>query len=246
MNRQVALLGLRGLGVLNYESRRVSGERFFIKTVLPDLLPSRPSVVDVGANVGDFVSDILLTFPEASVLAFEPHPLSAQRLVEHYGGDPRVTIKQVGLGSEPTTLVLYDRGDMRGSSHASLYRSVITDMHGQETSEVEVVISTLDAEMGTFEARIDLLKIDTEGHDLEVLRGARNLLASSKIGVVQFEFGEANIASRTFLRDFHELLPHHHIFRLLPVGMLPLGDDGYFLEVFGFQNLVAIPKDASM
>jgi hypothetical protein len=54
--------------------------------------------------------------------------------------------------------------------------------------------------------RIDLLKIDTEGLDLRVLRGFDHMLASGAVDVVQFEYGLANIASHTLLADFHAFL----------------------------------------
>ena len=55
---------------------------------------------------------------------------------------------------------------------------------------------------------IDLLKIDTEGHDLEVLRGFAQMLTSQAIDVVQFEFTLLAIHARVWLGDFYrELAP---------------------------------------
>lgn len=88
----------------------------------------------------------------------------------------------------------------------------------------EVEVSTLDAaaaDLGI--GRIDLLKIDVEGHELAVLEGDRGLLDAAKVGAVQFEFGERNLASRTFLRAFFRLLGSgFRFFRVTPGGLRAL------------------------
>jgi hypothetical protein len=53
---------------------------------------------------------------------------------------------------------------------------------------------------------LTLVKIDTEGHDLAVLRGARKLFTEQRISAVQFEYNHRWIAARSFLRDAFELL----------------------------------------
>jgi hypothetical protein len=58
---------------------------------------------------------------------------------------------------------------------------------------------------------IDLLKLDVEGHELEVLKGAQQLFASGRVATVSFEFGGCNIDSRTYLRDFFEFFSARHM-----------------------------------
>src|SRR5262249_34462259 len=53
---------------------------------------------------------------------------------------------------------------------------------------------------------IDLLKIDTEGSELLVLKGFEAMIASGGIDVVQFEYSRIDILSRLFLKDFYEFL----------------------------------------
>ena len=91
--------------------------------------------------------------------------------------------------------------------------------------------------------------MDVEGHELFVLRGARQSLASRKIGALSFEFGCGNINSRTFFRDFWELLTGagFSIWRITPSGKyLPVGDYYEDLEYFrGLANYVAELKPES-
>jgi len=87
---------------------------------------------------------------------------------------------------------------------------------------------------------IDFLKIDTEGNELKVLKGALSLIQKNAIRAIQFEFNEMNVVSRVFLRDFYDILPNYTFYRLLPDGLLPLGRYSSRNEIFAFQNIFAV------
>ena len=73
---------------------------------------------------------------------------------------------------------------------------------------------------------IDLLKIDAEGHDMDVMLGAEGLLSSGRIKVVQFEYNWRWIYGKRFLLDAFRLLRGHSykLFKITPVGLLSLGE----------------------
>lgn len=112
----------------------------------------------------------------------------------------------------------------------------------------EVATTTLDAYADHAALdQITLVKIDTEGHDLAVLRGARKLLAEHRILAAQFEYNHRWIAARSYLRDAFELL--------VPLGyclgkLTPRGVEFYpgwdaDLETFVEGNYVAcVPQVA--
>ena len=148
------------------------------------------------------------------------------------------------MGDETGTLLLYDRADQDGSSHASAYRKNITNYHMQQPVEHTVEIQTLDQWAASASINsIDFLKIDTEGYEFEVLKGAKELLEAGRINVIQFEFGTTHCFSRRFIHDFIELLPDHILFRLFPRGLLRLDLPTLETEIFAFQNIVAIPAN---
>ena len=109
---------------------------------------------------------------------------------------------------------------------------------------VEVEVSTIDQviESQTIDF-VDFMKMDAKGHELFALRGARQSLASRKIGALSFEFGCGNINSRTFFRDFWELLTGagFSIWRIAPSGKdVPVRDYYEDAEYFrGATNYVA-------
>jgi len=89
-------------------------------------------------------------------------------------------------------------------------------------------------------SQIDLLKIDTEGFELEALQGATELLRNKAIKIIQFEFKEVNIVKRRCLKDFYELLDGFTFYRLDENRLIPLNEWQPIHEIFMSQNIVAI------
>jgi FkbM family methyltransferase len=244
MNKAMYYLSLRGLGVLNSENEDATGERYLIREYLPGKVKSsHPVFFDVGAHEGTVTAELLGAFPNALVYAFEPHPETFLRLKSAGFPPDRVQYNNLAVGSKPGKAILFDRADQEGSEHASIHEEVISDIHHQNATAREVSLDTLD---NIAKARgvtyIDYLKSDTEGNDLAVLQGASELLLTGRIGLIQFEFSEINIVSRVFMRDFRKVLAGYEFYRLLPRGLLPLGSGVVATEIFGYQNIVAVPS----
>ena len=241
-NRGLHHASLRGLGVINYKNDVVSGERRFIRKFLSSL--DVPTVVDVGANEGDYSSAVLGANKNARVFAFEPHPETYERLSSRLSSAGNVVATNAACGSAPGNLVLYDHAESAGTAHASLHRGVMERIHKGASIQHVVNVTTLDqfaADHGI--SLIHLLKIDTEGYELEVLKGAAGLLREGRIRAIQFEFNEMNIVSGVFFKDFCEAIPNYTFYRMLRSGLGAL--DPYSplnCEVFAYQNIVALPK----
>jgi hypothetical protein len=95
--------------------------------------------------------------------------------------------------------------------------------------------------------RIDLLKIDVEGHELEVLRGAESLFAGRGVRMVTFEFGGCDIDSRTFFQDFWYFFRERgmgRLFRITPSGYLaPIRHYREADEQFRTTNFLVLPDE---
>lgn len=246
VNKFLFLLSLRGMGVLNHGDFSVTGEDHFLRHSVPALLPEERELVvlDVGANEGRYACKVKELHPNASVYAFEPHPGTFARLrqkaLEH--GFEAV---QLACGETRAELELYDFLEHdEGTSCASLYKGVIEQIHRRPSDSWTVPVTNLDRFMEKRGlARVHLLKTDTEGHDLSVIRGAADALRSEALDIVQFEFNEMNVVSRTFFKDFYDLLPAYSFFRMLPDGLVALEDYAPLThELFAYQNIAAIPR----
>lgn len=165
--------------------------------------------------------------------------------------DSKISCYQLGLSSTTTTTILYDYADSCGSAHATLYSDVLSEHFKERTTkeggikEETIQMVSLDDFCNSHNIEfIDFMKIDAEGHDLEVLKGGRNMLAKkNRIKIIQFEFNANMIFSRVFLKDFYESLESYFIFRLDSNQLIPLFNYTPHNEIFSYQNCIAIHKD---
>lgn len=236
-------LALRCQGIaINYPGRHglTRGEEALLARIAPQLQGG--VLLDVGANHGTYSAHLRRLAPTARIHAFEPHPASFARLAARLEG-AGVTLVPAALGDSAGTREIFDFAGQDGSTQASLSREAVA-LYDAAITGHRTPCTTLDAYLeaqgvGT----VDFLKIDTEGFDLHVLRGARQAIAAQRIRVIQLEFIPANIATRVTMRDIFEALPGYAIHRLCLNGaLLPLGPyDVKRCEIYVTQNLVALP-----
>ncbi|MBO0731272.1 MAG: FkbM family methyltransferase [Acidimicrobiaceae bacterium] len=169
-------------------------------TVVPDSV-----IVDVGANIGLHALSLAATCPRGHVHAFEPVPRTERLLRENIdlNGAPNITVYPVAAGAERGVLRFFDNEEFAAGSMALdgadplLVESLAARSHADtaptgtreaQGREIAVPCARLDdyyTKIGL--TRLDVLKIDAEGHDLQVLRGAREVLARFR-PLVQLEF----------------------------------------------------------
>jgi FkbM family methyltransferase len=160
--------------------------------VVRDLANSLPRyrvevVFDIGANVGQSAKVFLARFPSSHVYCFEPVSHTFRQLQDNLRENERVDCHRLAFGSSRRTgkMVLGDNSEMCFLLNQPTESPTSNDV---PTESVEVV--TLDEFCQTQAiARISYLKIDTEGGDLDVLKGAVNMLTEQRIDLVEVEAG---------------------------------------------------------
>jgi FkbM family methyltransferase len=218
----------------------ISGELDLLARIHSEYTGSDACVIlDVGANAGGYTQAALEIFRDrCRVHAFEPSTVAAGKFAVNIGTDARVCLHRLALADTAGVAKLYS--DSEGSPIATLNPDSPGVIHGSLHAFEEVPIATLDGfcrDNGI--ERIHLLKMDTEGSELTILKGASAMLAAGRIDGIQWEFGYDNVYSRTFFRDFYELLsPQYHLFRLVKDGLYPLSG-AYPYEVFRTINYYA-------
>jgi FkbM family methyltransferase len=150
-------------------------------------------VIDVGANIGTLsVTAARAVGPSGRVIAVEPHPASYRALCDN------IRLNRVGY----VTALNCALG--AASAVGSLSNSRADDQNRISLDgTVRIRIDTLADLIGP-EGEVALLKVDVEGYELEVLRGAGNRL--SRVRVIQFEYDEAHLS--TFGSSGGELLDY--------------------------------------
>jgi FkbM family methyltransferase len=202
-------------------------------------------VFDVGANRGDWSLSMLGCAADGGrsgdldLHAFEASAFTSEQLRASVG-DRITRVNQVALSDHGGSgrLVVVSPGGGTNS---------LTDATDPEVATEVVELTTVDDYCAQHAiAAVDLLKVDTEGHDLLVLLGARAMLERQAISVVQFEYNHRWIGQRRFLRDAFELLEPlgYTLGKLTPRGVetYPRGWD-WELESFVEGNYVAWPRE---
>jgi FkbM family methyltransferase len=151
---------------------------------------SDPIVFDVGANDGETAQEILHAFPRARLFAFEPYAACCDELARKFGTNANVTVHNLALGAARCTTELNLYSGNRMNSLLSFDDDPANPMSKSftHTGTAKVSVEALDdycVEQNI--PRIDLLKVDTQGYDLQVLKGATKLLAARRIKTVLLE-----------------------------------------------------------
>ncbi len=154
-----------------------------LRTKCADLLPSyKPTLAfDAGANVGDFSRGFIDAHPEATVHAFEPVPSTYETLKGRVAHLPGITTVNMALGAKA--------GQVNMTMGANSTTNRIID-GPRATGSTLVTIGTGDdyCRENSID-RVGYLKIDTEGHDLNVLVGFQITLSSFGIDMLETEVG---------------------------------------------------------
>jgi FkbM family methyltransferase len=232
---------LEGMAIGTGGSLETSGELNTI-TYIKDRLGSSGKFIifDVGANQGQYTQNLLRLFGNNVVIyAFEPMDKLFNLLQKAMIGIKQVNCFKVGLGSAAQTLPIY-------SNPKNL---TLNSMYNRNLKHINVILDEVDwVEVQTIDAfcynnniaNIDFLKIDVEGHEWEVLKGAANMIDENKIRYIQFEFGGCNIDSRTYFKDFFYLLSNKfNIYRIVSDGLYPLDSYKENYELFTTTNFLA-------
>ena len=135
-------------------------------------------IFDVGANSGQSAIEYSILYPKARIDSFEPVRESFEELQRRTAKKQLIHCHRLAFGSSAGTLSMDTTAD-----HSSMFK--ISDSGSEE-----VTVETMSdfCRQNQIE-QISLLKIDTEGFDLEVLRGAESLIADANIDFIQVEAG---------------------------------------------------------
>lgn len=133
--------------------------------------------------------------------------------------------------------------DFAGSGLASLTKRKLDHFNINFGYSENITVDTLDnyceyKNIGS----IDLLKIDVEGHELDVLLGGSKMFSDKKIKLVSFEFGGSNIDTKTYYRDFYYFFEElkMKIYRITPSSFLvPMNGYEEVYEQFRTTNFIA-------
>lgn len=185
---------LRALGVEVRSLRRIQNERRDREVQRWRVLKSHGflTILDVGANEGQFASIARRLWPEACVHSFEPLPDVHATLAEKFRGDPKVRTHNIGLGAVQRVECMHRSAFSPSSSllpMAQLHQNEWPHSAGNKI--VEVRIERLDDWVSGFPGISPcLIKIDVQGYELSVIDGGADTIRQADIVVLEVCFRE--------------------------------------------------------
>jgi FkbM family methyltransferase len=203
----------------------------------PGLVPFLPegvpvTLVDIGAATGEFTAVVADHCGLRDALLIEPQPSRGRQLAERFVGE-RVTVVACAISDTAGAALL----DILHADHSSSLLPVLPDVGGagrcldlSVRERVTVQTRTLDdvVDAAGFEGQIDLLKIDTQGAELHVLRGAPSTLRKVRLIWIEVSFVALYEGSALFA-EVHGYLRNNG-FRLYSLQEGFRGDGGELLQ----------------
>lgn len=222
----------------------VSGERMCFTYIKKNSPKNNYLVFDVGGNEGQYSTAVYNNFEEGTTIihSFEPSKKNFQILKENTKNFKNIYLNNFGLSDEITSATLYSTDENSGLS--SLYNRDLTQFNMSLDNTETIELNTIDNYCKDNKIKeIDLLKMDIEGNEMNALKGATKILKSKKINHIQIEFGGANVDSRTYLKDFWDLLHNNYkMYRIMKNGLYEIKEYKETLEIFFCTNYFFVKK----
>ncbi len=141
------------------------------------------NIIDVGANEGQFAFMARYCWNQAQIDCFEPDIGALSQLQKNHSSDDRIKSYNCAIGSEPGELLL-------NLGETSAQNSLLHEYGKTTKGSIVVPIKTLDEIYGVSELGISLLKIDVQGYELEVLKGASDLLKRTNFVLLEVSLAD--------------------------------------------------------
>ena len=192
------------------------------------------TVLDVGANVGQYAALLRAAGYRGHILSVEPLDSAFAALSARAAKDPRWTALQNGVGEAPGTIDINISANSYSSSVLDIndaHLEAAPDSRYVGTQSIELTtVAQLVEQQGIDPARC-LLKVDTQGYESQVLTGAAPILG--KIAAVQLELSFVELYAGQALFDDHVTTLRGHGFELWSLDPGISDTDGRLLQCDG-------------
>jgi len=179
------------------------------------------SIIDVGANVGQFAVASANIYPDSEVYSFEPLPECFSQLQDNSRPYKNITVCQMALGEEKGSVTFNVNKHSHSSSILPLSDNHKKSFPDAEVShEIEVEVNTLDSALEAIELVSPvLLKIDVQGYESQVLAGSQKIFDKIDYVILESSFKPMYEGELLFLEIINQMKEYGFVFNR-PVGWL--------------------------
>lgn len=222
-----------------------NGEERFLQELFGKF--SGPVVLfDIGGNIGGY-SEILVGECRRRSLkytlhVFEPTVSCFDILRSKFSDNPNVHLNNAGVSNAAGVREIFY--DIEQSGFASLYQRNLSSLNVEMKKKESISLIRLEEYLLSADVHeIDFLKIDIEGHELHAFEGMGKYLHGDFIKVMQFEYGGANLDSRTNLLDLYTLLTSRgFVICKIMRNSIEQRDYQPWMDNFQYANYLAVSK----
>lgn len=191
------------------------------------------TVVDIGANTGQFATEIRDLQPDAFIFSFEPLPDEHAKLVSRMRGDSRFRAFNCALGDHDSRAVIQRSNYSPSSSMLPMLDlHTATFPHTEQTATVEVDVRRLDSVGLELEPEV-LVKMDVQGFEDKVIEGGRLTLARAKYVITEVSFARL-YEQQPLYEDIYRLLAEMGFNYRGSLFQMPDPRDGRLLQADAF------------
>lgn len=226
-------------------------KKFVLWRMRNDMRVGKACIFDIGHNSGEFSTDAFRVFGKEIIIhAFEPN-LDVNSIYEN---NSSVVMNRYALSSEKGESQLYIPVELSNQSEYTKIASLFNRPHFKNIKNTYVYsknVNTTTLDHYCNEKNIDYidyLKIDTEGHEFEILKGGKNIFSEKRVAAGQYEIGATFFAERGHtLDDIVEMLINYGYYSYLgePISknrLVPGKSHRMFCEFSndGWENVIFI------
>ena len=237
-------ISLKAKGYKNFGNLYLTGEHNFINIIKKHKIQLS---LDIGANIGDY-SKKILEKTNSKVIAFEPDKTAFKKLKKlNSNFCNRFKAYNLALSEKNQHLYFYFTGAK--SQLSSLEKNIVKLNYVEKSKLKKKKIKCFKGDNLIINKmkinKVDFIKVDTEGHDLKVLKGLKKTIAKSKTKFIQFEMNWHNLFSNTNLYQFALEFNKYDLYRILPYksGVLKIDFNHPDNNLFHLSNYVLVRKD---
>ena len=239
LNIIILKLVLRFIGYNHHGNLNESGEIHFLKKICKE---NTSLCIDVGANKGEY-SKYILENSNHSVVAFEPINDSYKKLKKYEKiFSKRFSVFNLAISNESGQKKIYfEKNNLQWSSLDQKINKIdyLKNLKNFEKCRVTKLDNFLKKSK-RFKQNIKLIKIDTEGHEFEVLQGAKNVIKKFKPKYIQIEYNWHHLFKNVNLYIMSEFLSEYEVFKIFPYHKTLIKIDPKKPEnnYFNYSNIV--------
>ena len=213
------------------KGRIYSFASFEVVSNLKKMVPELTTIIDVGANSGQFTKVATHLYSQAQIHTFEPLPDLYSIIEKKFSSNPNINTYKIALGNEDGTILFNKNKFGHTSSILEINEENIHFTRKDNVLEqIRVQIKKLDSiALFTDKTHLSLLKLDVQGYELEVLKGADQTLKAIDYIIIEANLEElySSQPSFTVMNNYLQMKG----FELMGMLDFNLGNKNKYIEV---------------